>query len=113
VALSGVDTSAEHQAIPGGLRIGFTPNELQVTVLDVGQGDSVLVVSPRGSALLSDGGAFEGFPGQPKHLRSDPGEDAVSAYLWWRGFKKLKAIAVTHARQDPIGGMTAILKISK
>ena len=88
----------------------FTRNALEVTVLDVGQGDSILVVSPRGSTLLIDaGGAFEGFRGRPEHLGPDPGEDAVSPYLWSRGFQKLNAVAVTHAHQDHIGGMTAIL----
>ena len=61
---------------------------LEMTVLDVGQGDSILVVSPRGSTLLIDGGgAFEGFRGREEHLGPDPGEEAVSAYLWSRGFQ--------------------------
>lgn len=43
-------------------------NHLVVSVLDVGQGDSILVVSPRGSTLLIDGGgAFEGFRGREEH----------------------------------------------
>lgn len=88
----------------------FTRNALEVTVLDVGQGDSILVLSPRGSTLLIDaGGAFEGFRGRPEHLGPDPGEEAVSPYLWSRGIQKLNAVAVTHAHQDHIGGMTAIL----
>ena len=88
----------------------FSRNSLEVTVLDVGQGDAILVVSPRGSTLLIDaGGAFEGFRGRPEHLGPDPGEDAVSPYLWSRGFQSLNAVAITHAHQDHIGGMTAIL----
>jgi len=86
-------------------------NALEVTVLDVGQGDSILVVSPRGSTLLIDGGGtFEGFKGREEHLGPDPGEDAVSAYLWSRGFQRLDAVALTHAHQDHIGGLTAILQ---
>jgi len=86
-------------------------NELEVTVLDVGQGDSIFVVSPKGSTLLIDGGGtFLGFRDNEEHLGPDPGEEAVSAYLWSRGFQKLDAVALTHAHQDHIGGLTAVLQ---
>ncbi len=40
----------------------------------------------------------------------DPGEEAVSPYLWRRGFKKIDVMALTHAHQDHLGGLKAILK---
>lgn len=63
--------------------------KLELTVLDVGQGDSLFVVSPTGKTLLIDGGgAFGGFPGQEQSRGSDPGEEAVSPYLWSRDSRK-------------------------
>jgi len=34
----------------------------------------------------------------------------VSPYLWSRGFQKLDVVALTHAHQDHLGGLTAILE---
>jgi competence protein ComEC len=89
----------------------WTKGSLELTVLDVGQGDSLLVVSPGGKTLLIDGGgAFGGFPGHEEHNGIDPGEEAVSPYLWSRGFQKLDVVALTHAHQDHLGGLSAILE---
>jgi competence protein ComEC len=69
------------------------------------------VVSPRGKTLLIDGGgAFGGFPGHEQHDGIDPGEEAVSPYLWSRGFQKIDVVALTHAHQDHLGGLTAVLQ---
>jgi competence protein ComEC len=89
----------------------WTKGKLELTVLDVGQGDSLFVVSPGGKTLLIDGGgAFGGFPGHEEQNGIDPGEEAVSPYLWYRGFQKLDVVALTHAHQDHLGGLTAILE---
>jgi competence protein ComEC len=89
----------------------FAAGFVEMDVLDVAQGDSILLISPKGSTLLIDGGgAFQGFPGREEHVGSDPGEEAVSPYLWSRGIQKLDAVALTHAHQDHIGGLSAILE---
>jgi len=89
----------------------WTKGSLELTVLDVGQGDSLFVVSPGGKTLLIDGGgAFGGFPGHEEHNGIDPGEEAVSPYLWSRGFQRLDVVALTHAHQDHLGGLSAILE---
>jgi competence protein ComEC len=86
------------------------PGKLEVTILDVGQGDSLFVVSPRGKTLLIDGGgAFGGFAGREVHNGIDPGEEAVSPYLWSRGYQTLDVVALTHAHQDHLGGLLAVL----
>jgi competence protein ComEC len=84
---------------------------LEVDVLDVAQGDSILAISPQGSTLLIDGGGrFAGFRGREEVPGPDPGEEAVSAYLWSRGIQKIDAVALTHAHQDHIGGLKVVLE---
>jgi competence protein ComEC len=84
---------------------------LESNILDVGQGDSIFLVSPHGKTMLIDGGgAFRGFPGREEHTGTDPGEEAVSPYLWSRGFKQIDVVALTHAHQDHLGGLTAVLE---
>lgn len=77
---------------------------LEITAIDVGQGDSILVVTPSGGTLLIDGGGSLGTEG-----RFDTGEDVVSPYLWSRGFTHLDAVALTHAHADHIGGLHSVL----
>ena len=59
--------------------------------------------------LIDGGGVFSGFPGMEEHFGIDPGEEAVSPYLWLRGIQRLDVVALTHAHQDHVGGLTAVL----
>lgn len=86
----------------------FARGELELTAIDVGQGDSLFVVSPEGRTLLVDGGGFPVI--DVRRTRLDTGENVVSPYLWSRGFRHLDAAAVTHPDQDHIGGLEAILE---
>jgi competence protein ComEC len=81
------------------------PGVLEMTTIDVGQGDSILLISPQGRTLLVDGG------GTPAWMHSDLdiGEDVVSPYLWSRGMHQLDAVALTHAHADHMGGLAAVL----
>lgn len=82
--------------------------QLEVTAMDVGQGDSVLVITPEGRTVIIDGGGVPGFKGRPKP-KLDIGEDVVSSYLWTRSIQRVDAIALTHAHEDHSGGLAALI----
>ena len=79
---------------------------LEITAIDVGQGDSLFIVSPQGKTMLIDAGGSLG----PLRSEFDYGEDVVSPYLWSRGIYHLDVIVLTHAHGDHIGGMSRIVE---
>ncbi len=98
------------------------PGVLEITTIDVGQGDSILIAFPDGKLMLMDGGGIPAFgarpynpsvsAGAPRRVKSklDIGEDVVSPYLWSRSIRRLDVVALSHAHEDHIGGLAAILE---
>jgi competence protein ComEC len=69
---------------------------LAVSLIDVGQGDSILVQFPDGETMLVDAG-------DQAH-----GQDVVR-YLRQRGCSRIDILVGTHPHADHIGGMAAVL----
>lgn len=83
--------------------------ELEVSAIDVGQGDSLLVAFPDSKLMLIDAGGVLSF-GRRGPGRLDIGEDVVSPYLWSRSIRKLDVVALTHAHDDHAGGLPAVIE---
>lgn len=106
---SSPDTSVTE--VPGGGpsdERGETPTEafpptnvsgtLEVHFINVGQGDSTLIVGPTGETILVDTGDFR-----------DDGAYVID-YLESRGIDRLDALVSTHADADHIGGNAAVIE---
>jgi len=84
------------------------PRELELTVIDVGQGDSLFLAFPDGKTMLVDGGGIPVF-GRGPRSNLDIGEDVIAPYLWDRGIRRVDVIALSHAHEDHAGGLPALI----
>jgi competence protein ComEC len=75
------------------LRAG-SPGSLTVVFFDVGQGDSALVRSPGGAAILIDGG---------------PDHEQVATKLASLRIRRLDLVVATHAHEDHVAGLPEVL----
>jgi len=88
-----------------GLRL-WPPAEtpaLRLTLLDVGQGESIFLDFPEGRRMLVDAG---GVPGS----RFDIGAHVVAPFLLHEWVGSLDVLVLTHAQADHTGGAPAILR---
>ena len=72
-----------------------TTNTVEVHIIDVGQGDAILVRSPEGQVALIDGG--------------DTNSRALP-YLRSQGVERLDWVIATHPHSDHIGGLVEVLE---
>lgn len=72
-----------------------------LTLIDVGQGDSILLTSPSGKHFLVDAGEVG---------KRDSGKDIIVPFLHHIGVLQLDALIVTHADADHFGGAASIIR---
>ncbi|MEK6410975.1 MAG: ComEC/Rec2 family competence protein [Acidobacteriota bacterium] len=101
--------------------------KLTVHFLDVGQGDSALVVFPHGKSMLVDGGGELRFErrdqsqkgGATAETEEDEnfadnafsiGEAVVSRFIWSLGRTRVDYVIATHADADHVGGLRDVVR---
>ncbi|MGC7403808.1 DNA internalization-related competence protein ComEC/Rec2 [Pandoraea pneumonica] len=76
--------------------------DFRVTMLDIGQGNAVLVETAAHTLLFDTG--------PPLGARADAGQYVVVPYLRAQGIARLDAVVVSHAHDDHYGGARSVLK---
>ena len=82
----------------------FGDGRLHLTMLDVGQGDAMLVTLPNGRTLLVDSG------GVSMRGDFDIGDRVIGPALRARGLGRLDYLAITHGDPDHIGGAASLAR---
>ena len=81
----------------------FLNQRLEIYFLDIGQGDSCFIITPKNKTILIDGGGS-------MYSSFDVGESTLLPYILDRGFSKIDYIFISHFDQDHIGGIFTILQ---
>jgi competence protein ComEC len=98
--------------LTGLIAIAFWPGAeergvLELSAVDVGQGDSLFLTLPDGKRMIVDGGGIPFFKGQ-RPPKMDIGEDVVSPYLWSRRIRSVDVLVLTHGHDDHAAGLPAL-----
>ena len=86
--------------------------KLTITMLDVGQGDGIVIRTPRGHVILIDsGGRLERGPARDGRSPAElVGERVVLAYLKRQGIRHVDLLVNTHPHGDHVGGIAPIVR---
>jgi competence protein ComEC len=75
--------------------------DLQVTFIDVGHGDSILIEFPKGKRMLIDGGGLH-------EDRFDIGKNVIAPFLWKKKVQRIDTLVLTHPDPDHLKGLNFI-----
>ncbi|MBA3646210.1 MAG: DNA internalization-related competence protein ComEC/Rec2 [Gemmatimonadaceae bacterium] len=81
---------------------GPANGKVELHVLDVGQGDAILIRTDRGRWILFDAG--------PAWRTGDAGRNVINPYLLHRG-GTLEAFVLSHPHTDHVGGAASVLNV--
>ena len=81
--------------------------KLRVIAIDVGQGDSTLLITPSGRTVLIDGG---GASDETAAGDTDVGTRIVLPFLQFLGINVIDVLILTHPHGDHVGGLAAVLR---
>lgn len=73
--------------------------EMHIVVLDIGQGDAILVISPNGKTMLVDGGNS-----------ARDAEQVILPYMEAHDLDRLDVMVLTHPDADHVGGLPTVLR---
>ena len=81
----------------------FIPRDLQINFVDVGQGDSTFIITPKNKTILIDGGGSN-------TGSFDVGENTLLPYILDKGYNKIDLMIISHFDSDHVGGLLTILE---
>lgn len=85
------------------ISINMFPGNLKIYFIDVGQGDSTLIITPHNKKILVDGGGS-------LNEQYDVGKNTLIPYLLDRNVSKIDYMIISHFDQDHVGGLITVLE---
>ena len=85
------------------LFIIFIPKNLKINFVDVGQGDSTFIITPKNKTILIDGGGSN-------TSSFDVGKNTLLPYILDKGYNKIDLMIISHFDSDHVGGLFTIME---
>ncbi|MBO8171464.1 MAG: DNA internalization-related competence protein ComEC/Rec2 [Bacillaceae bacterium] len=89
---------------------------VEITFLDVGQGDSAVIRFPDNRVYVIDGGGNPSFfqekaTWKTRNPEFDPGRDIIAPFLRYHGISRIDTLVMSHGDLDHIGGFYEMIRL--